>query len=44
MQGVVKDIDLISLLFSPIAIAEHEEDTTIERLDIIATTILAKQK
>jgi hypothetical protein len=32
------------LLFSPIAITEHEEDTTIEWLDIIAATILAKQK
>jgi len=44
MQGVVKDNDPISLLFSPVVIIEHEEDTTIERLYIIAATILAKQK
>jgi hypothetical protein len=39
MQGVVKDNDPTSLLFSPIIVAKHEEDTTIEGLDITTITI-----
>jgi len=42
MQGVVKNSDLASLLSSPIAIVEHEEDIIIEQLDIIVATIFAK--
>jgi hypothetical protein len=39
MQVVVKDNDPASMLSSPISVAKHEEYKTIERLDIIATTI-----
>jgi hypothetical protein len=40
MQGVVKNNDLVGMLFSPIDVVEHEEDITIEQLDIIVTIIL----
>ncbi len=44
MQGVVKDSDPTCLLSSPIADAEHGEDTTVEQLDILATKILIEEK
>jgi hypothetical protein len=44
MQVVVKNSDPANMLSSPISIAKHEKYITIERLDIIATTIPSKQK
>jgi hypothetical protein len=43
-QGAIKDNDLASLLSSRIVVVKHKENTTVERLDIIAATIPAKQK
>jgi len=42
MEGVVKNNDLASLLSSPIVVVEHEEDITIEQLDIIVATIFTE--
>jgi hypothetical protein len=39
IQGVVKDNDPTSPLSSPIIVAKHEENTTVERLDITTITI-----